>query len=89
MLLPYALYLSVLSIVTYCLYASDKKKAKKGEWRISEATLLACSFLGGAVGGACAMFFKRHKTKRWYFRAVNALGLIWQFGLLIYLIAKG
>lgn len=77
-----------MTIVTYCLYASDKKKAKKGQWRIPEATLLTCSFLGGAVGGTAAMFFTRHKTKHWYFRAVNFLGLVWQFSLLMYLIVN-
>ena len=86
MLLPiYAAALAVVSIVTYCLYAADKKKAQKGEWRIPEATLLLTSFFGGAIGGVCAMFFKRHKTKHWYFRVVNLLGLIWQFSLLEYL----
>ena len=85
-MLIYSIYLAVASVITYCLYAADKKKAQKGEWRIPEATLLLFSFLGGAIGGTAAMFFKRHKTKHWYFTAVNLLGLIWQFSLLVYLI---
>ena len=81
----FGIYLSVVSLITYCLYASDKKRAKKGQWRIAEKTLLGFSFLGGAIGGCLAMQSLRHKTKHWYFHVVNLLGLIWQVSLLIYL----
>ena len=75
-----------IDILAYCFYAADKKKAKKGKWRIPEATLLGLSFFGGAIGGYLAMQTLRHKTKHWYFHAVNILGLIWQLALLAYLI---
>ena len=87
MFLPiYAAALAVISVLAYCFYAADKKKAKKGKWRIPEATLLGLSFFGGAIGGYLAMQTLRHKTKHWYFHAVNILGLIWQLALLAYLI---
>lgn len=87
MLLPiYSAYLALLSIITYCLYASDKKKARKGKWRTPEKVLLVFSFLGGALGGSLAMYTLRHKTKHWYFRAVNLLGVLWQVALLVYLL---
>lgn len=79
---------AVISIITFILYAVDKKRAQKGEWRIPEATLLCFSFLGGAIGGYAGMFAVRHKTKRWYFHAVNVLGLLWQSGLLVFLAFK-
>ncbi len=82
----YSVYLGVMSIITFCLYSADKKKAAKGEWRISEKALLGFSFLGGALGGYTAMKVKRHKTKHWYFYALNILGILWQISLLIYLI---
>lgn len=72
---------AAISLVTFCLYGADKSKAKRGAWRIPEKTLLLCSFLGGAVGGSLAMSLFRHKTKHWYFVAVNAIGLVWQVGL--------
>ena len=36
-------YLIVINVVTFLVYGIDKWKAKKGSWRISEATLL-CSY---------------------------------------------
>ena len=69
---------AVLSLITFCLYGADKSKAKRGAWRIPEKTLLLFSFFGGAIGGSMAMSMFRHKTKHWYFVAVNAIGLVWQ-----------
>ncbi|MBQ9746586.1 MAG: DUF1294 domain-containing protein [Clostridia bacterium] len=65
-----------MSIVAFILYGVDKNKAKRGVWRIPEAVLLGWGFFGGAVGALCAMKAFRHKTKHWYFWAVNILGLI-------------
>ena len=77
----YLIYLIVLSLITFFVYITDKKKAQKGKWRISEGTLLLLSFIGGAVGGYLAMHLARHKTKKWYFHAVNLMGLAWQIPL--------
>jgi len=41
----------------------DKRKAKKGQWRISEKTIWILAFLGGACGGLVGMYIFRHKTK--------------------------
>ena len=43
----YAVFLVVVSFITFCVYAADKKKAKKGAWRVPEKTLLCLSFFGG------------------------------------------
>jgi len=79
------LIFAVLSLLAFVLYGADKRKAKRNEWRIPEKTLLLTSFLGGALGGLAAMQLFRHKTKHWYFYAVNLLGLAWQVGLVVYL----
>ena len=68
--------IAFMSIVAFILYGVDKKKAKKGAWRIPEAVLLGWGFFGGACGALCAMKAFRHKTKHWYFWAVNILGLM-------------
>ncbi|MBE6702155.1 MAG: DUF1294 domain-containing protein [Ruminococcaceae bacterium] len=77
---------TLLSLINFTLYGLDKYKAKRKLWRIPEKVLLGCSFLGGAIGGTVAMSLFRHKTKHWYFWAVNIIGLAWQAALLILLL---
>ena len=79
---------AVISVVNFFMYGIDKRRAKKGKWRISEKALLLTSFFGGAVGGFTAMQLFRHKTKHWYFNVVNILGLLWQIGLVVFLFIK-
>ena len=87
-IIAYASYLVLLSIITFIAYGVDKKKAIKGKYRTKEKTLLLLSFLGGAFGGYPAMLIFRHKTKgeHWYFTAVNLLGLAVHITLMILLI---
>lgn len=69
----YAAYIAVTSLITFILYGADKRKAKKGAWRISEKVLLLFPVFGGAIGGLLGMSLFRHKTKHWYFVLVNVL----------------
>ena len=79
--LLYAAAILVISLIAFALYGADKSKAKRGAWRIPEATLLGFGFFGGAVGALLGMRLFRHKTKHWYFWVVNFLGLAWQIAL--------
>ena len=72
---------AAISFITFILYGADKSKARRGAWRIPEKVLLGFSFFGGAVGGLFGMNLFRHKTKHWYFWAVNVLGLVVQIAL--------
>ena len=87
-IIAYAAYLVLLSIITFIAYGVDKRKAMKKKYRTKEKTLLLLSFLGGAFGGFPAMLIFRHKTKgeHWYFTAVNLLGLAVHITLMILLI---
>lgn len=78
----------IISFVAFAMYGVDKLKAINGSWRISEKALLLTSFFGGALGGLLGMQLFRHKTKHWYFYAVNILGIIWQVALIIFLWIK-
>ena len=78
LLFSYAAFIVIMSLIAVGLYISDKKKAQRGKWRIPEAVLLGFGFFGGAMGALIAMKNIRHKTKHWYFWAVNFLGLAWQ-----------
>ena len=87
MLLIYGILLAVISAVAFILYGADKGRAKRGAWRIPEKVLLGFSFFGGAPGGVLGMLAFRHKTRHWYFWAINLLGIAWQaalFGALAY-----
>ena len=85
----YGISLAALSLITFFVYVADKQKAKKKAWRIPEKTLLLLSFFGGAAGGFAAMYTARHKTKHWYFFAVNFIGLLWQAAALAFLLING
>ncbi len=86
-MLIYGILLAAISAVAFILYGADKGRAKRGAWRIPEKVLLGFSFFGGAPGGVLGMLAFRHKTRHWYFWAINLLGIAWQaalFGALAY-----
>ncbi len=53
-----------LSIVTMLLYATDKRRAVTGEWRVSEASLQLLALMGGWPGAILAQLLFRHKTRK-------------------------
>lgn len=57
------IYLLLINAAGYLLMRTDKKKAKKGAWRIPEATLMAVAAAGGSIGSLLGMYHFRHKTK--------------------------
>lgn len=61
--LPIVAY-PAMSAVTFALYADDKSRAKRGEWRISENTLHLCELAGGWLGGFAAQRVLRHKSQK-------------------------
>lgn len=56
-------YVIVLSLILLILMYTDKQKAIKQQWRISEKTLFTLAIFGGAIGGVLGMYLFRHKTK--------------------------
>lgn len=82
LLLIYIIYLVILSVITFILYGTDKRKSKKGEWRICEKTLLWLGLLGGASGGILGMKIFHHKTRYRRFWVVNIIGIIIHSALL-------
>lgn len=61
------IYFIVMNIAGFATMGIDKSKAKRGAWRISEATLFLVAVLGGSLGSILGMQLFRHKTKHWYF----------------------
>ncbi len=79
---------AALSLVSFLLYGLDKAKARRNRWRIPEATLLTLGILGGAPGALLGMMGWRHKTRHWYFWAVNFLGLALIIVICIYFLIR-
>jgi uncharacterized membrane protein YsdA (DUF1294 family) len=61
-------YLVVINIIGFAIMGIDKKRAIRGAWRISEASLFWTALLGGSLGCILGMQHFRHKTKHWYFK---------------------
>ena len=74
-----------INILTFLVYGIDKIKAKKGSWRIPEATLLLMAVIGGSIGALLGMKVWHHKTKHKKFKYGLPLILLAQIAL-IYLI---
>ena len=62
------IYLLVINLIGFFIMGVDKKRAIRGAWRISEASLFSVALIGGALGCTLGMHFFHHKTKHWYFR---------------------
>lgn len=74
----------MINFTGYVIMGVDKKRAIRGAWRISEASLFAVALLGGALGCTLGMNHFRHKTKHWYFKYGMPAILIIQVCLLVY-----
>ena len=83
------LLLAAVNLLAFVLYGVDKLKAKKGAWRIPEATLLLVAFLGGSLGALLGMEVFRHKTKHAKFKVLVPLFLILHIALGVYIFKSG
>lgn len=82
-MLTLLIVLLITNLLSFGLMWYDKRCARRGKWRVPEATLiLACACFGG-VGGVLGMNLLRHKTRHWYFRLFFPLMLIIQIVLLV------
>lgn len=82
--LPVGVLLLLWNVAVFLLYGLDKRKAKKGAWRIPEATLLTTAALFGGLGALLGMQVLRHKTKHTRFRILVPLFLLVQAGIIVW-----
>lgn len=78
-----ALVVLIGSVVTFLMYAFDKSAARRGRWRVEEATLHALALAGGWPGALLAQTFLRHKSAKteflrvfWVTVVANAVGFV-------------
>ena len=62
-----AVWLIAINVVTFAVYGIDKRRARRGAWRVPEKTLFLLPLLGGSLGALLGMRVFHHKTKHWYF----------------------
>ena len=79
-------YLLLVNLAGFLLMGLDKRRARRGAWRISEKALFLPAVLGGSLGSIVGMRTFRHKTKHWYFVVGMPLILVCQTALAIYLV---
>lgn len=77
------IYLLVMNLFTFLIMGIDKKKAKKGSWRVPEKTLFTLVALGGGIGGIAGMNIFKHKTKKTRFIIGFPLIIIMQIIIII------
>lgn len=61
------IWLILINIAGFVLMGADKRRARKGMWRIPEKVFFIVSAVGGSLGSLCGMYVFHHKTKHWYF----------------------
>lgn len=71
-------YLCIISLTAVFVTIADKIKARRGKWRIPEATLLLISALGGSAAMYLTMHTIRHKTKHIKFMLGIPLIMVFQ-----------
>ena len=78
-------YRRAINALSFILFGLDKYKAKKGKWRISEATLLMMAVIGGSIGAWTGMRLWHHKTMHKKFKYGIPIIIIMQVSLVVYL----
>ena len=66
-----AIYLILINLIAFISYGLDKRRAKRGAWRIPERTLILLAAVGGSIGAYAGMRVFHHKTKHRLF-AISA-----------------
>lgn len=72
------LWLLLANAAAFIMMGLDKRRARKGLWRLTEKSLFLPVVLGGGLGGVLGMRLFHHKTRHWYFRYGYPMLLILQ-----------
>ena len=72
----YLIILLVWNIIVMLVYGMDKMQAKRGGRRISERTLMLCSFLFGGFGAMFGIILFNHKTSKMKFRLFVPIAVV-------------
>ena len=79
------LWVLAASILDLVLMAVDKRRAKRGAWRVKERTFFLVALAGGSPGAILGMWTFRHKTRHWYFKYGLPAILFAQLALILWI----
>lgn len=82
------MWAAALSLVDFVLMGVDKRRAKRGAWRVKESTFFLLAVLGGSPGAVLGMWAFRHKTRHWYFKFGLPALLLGQLALALWLAGR-
>ena len=82
------IYFIIINDFGFFIMWLDKRKAKKGAWRIPEKTLFIITALGGGIGTTAGMYVFRHKTQKIQFVIGFPFITILEIITIIYFILK-
>lgn len=77
------IYLQLINLAAFAAFGIDKYKARKGHWRIPEATLMILAIIGGSIGALAGMYLFRHKTRHHKFTIGVPAILLLQVGFCV------
>lgn len=67
----------LVNLLAFALFGLDKRRARRGQWRVPERNLLTLAVLGGSVGAKIGQRVFRHKTSKQPFAGIlNAICLM-------------
>ena len=78
-----SIYIILINLIAFVVFGIDKRKARKGQWRVPESTLFILAIIGGSIGALLGMLAFRHKTKHRKFTIGIPLILALQIALLV------
>ena len=78
------IYFASISLLSFALFGIDKRRARRGMWRIPESTLLLTALLGGSIGAFIGMRVFHHKTHHRKFTIGVPLIFLLETGIIIY-----
>ena len=82
------IWLAVISNVAVIITVTDKRKARRGAYRVSEAALMVVAALGGSVAMLVTMQIIRHKTRHIKFMLGIPIIILFQTIVAVYVATR-